>query len=103
MNPDVQQPDPLTAGEQPFEAAPAAPGPPDLWAGARGALIVIALSGLLIAGLWLISRNAPSAETDPRLLPTPIAETGPNPFRDQTFVTVAPAPRSAPANGTEES
>jgi hypothetical protein len=67
-------------------------------------LIVIAVSGLLIVGLWLISRNAPSAGTDPRLFPAPTADAGTNPFGGQTFVTVAPEPESAaPADGTDES
>jgi hypothetical protein len=65
---------------------------------------VIAVSGLLIAGLWLLSRNAPSAGTDPRLLPAATVEAGTNPFRGQTFVTVAPEPQSpAPGDGTDES
>ena len=84
--------------------APAARVRHDPWEGARGALIVIALSGLLITGLWLISRNAPSAGTDPRLLPTPTAEAGTTPFQGQTFVTVAPEPQpAAPGDGTDES
>jgi hypothetical protein len=67
---------------------------------ARGALIAIAVSCLLILVLWLIARDAPSAGTDPRLEPT--AAVGASTagsvdgrsglFADQTFVTAVPPP-----------
>jgi len=37
------------------------------------------------------------------LLPTATAQAGNNPFGNQTFVTVAPDPQPAPADGTDES
>ena len=103
MNPDDLPTESGTNDQPGNEPVNAGDAPHDPWAGARGAIIVIALSGLLIAGLWLISRNAPSAGTDPRLLPTATAQAGNNPFGNQTFVTVAPEPQPAPPDGTDES
>lgn len=55
-------------------------------------MLAIAVSGLLIVGLWAVARNAPSAGTDPRLLPPASAAPGANPFGEQVFVTVVPEP-----------
>ena len=103
MKPDDGQPELPTNGESGDEHAATASATHDPWAGARGAAIVIAVSGLLILGLWVISRNAPSAGTDPRLLPTATAVAGANPFEGQTFVTVAPEPQPPPSSETDES
>lgn len=55
-------------------------------------MLAIAISGLLIVGLWVVSRNAPSAGIDPRLAPPASAVPGANPFGEQVFVTVVPEP-----------
>lgn len=67
-------------------------------AGARGALLAIVASGVLIVGLWLLAREAPSAGTDPRLAPTATAAPGAAPFGNQEFATAVPLPGSPPSN-----
>lgn len=102
MDPNLARP------ERPHEDAPKTPDaadelvpaspepPPNVWSGAPGAVLAIAVSGLLIVGLWAVSRNAPSAGTDPRLAPTATAAPGTNPFGEQVFVTVVPEPAPPP-------
>ena len=63
-----------------------------VWTEVPGALLAIAISGLLILGLWAVARNAPSAGTDPRLAPTATVVVDRGPFGDQVFVTVVPQP-----------
>jgi hypothetical protein len=79
-----EQPDDLAIRPRPF----------NVLAGARGALLAIVASGLLIVGLWLLAREAPSAGTDPRLAPTATVAPGAAPFADQEFETAVPQPES---------
>ena len=57
-------------------------------------MLAIAISGLLILGLWVVARTAPSAGTDPRLAPTATVVVDTGPFGDQVYVTVVPQPAS---------
>ena len=74
----------------------------DLMAGARGAAVAIAVSGLLVVGLWAVARNAPSAGTDPRLLPITNAVGSPRPEDLQRSVTFVPGDSPAPGAATGE-
>ncbi|MDQ3695800.1 MAG: hypothetical protein M3464_19600 [Chloroflexota bacterium] len=69
----------------------------DLMSGARGAAVAIAVSVLLVVGLWAVARNAPSAGTDPRLLPSANAVGSPRPEDLQRNVTFVPG--DSPASG----
>lgn len=95
----------LAKPEQPASAAPSEPvrrvARPSFnpLSDARGALVTIIISGGLILGLWLIARDAPSAQQDPRLAPTATVSPGSAPFGNQTYVTVVPWPQT-PSPGT---
>ncbi len=89
------KPRPGASDEQPERPA-AEPRPFDVLAGGREALLAIVVSGLLIVGLWLIAREAPSAGTDPRLVPSAAVTPGAAPFGEQTFATAVPRPGSPP-------
>ena len=54
----------------------AAPPRADYVRGATGAMAAVIVCALLVGGLWLAARNAPSAATDPRLLPAVVTPTG---------------------------
>lgn len=94
-NPSLPEQQPEPRLDAPDQLGPVSLEPPSsVWSGAAGAVVAIAVSGLLIVGLWAVSRNAPSAGTDPRLAPpaTATAAAGQNPFGEQVFVTVVPEP-----------
>jgi hypothetical protein len=60
-------------------------------------VIAVAASGLLVLGLWAVSRNAPSAATDPRLEPNPTAAPAPGRLEQQIYITIAAEPMTPPA------
>ncbi len=76
--------------------------PVNLMSGARGAAVAIAVSGLLVVGLWALARNAPSAGTDPRLVPVASPAAAPGRIDTQRFVTIIPGPSPAPVAASEE-
>jgi hypothetical protein len=76
--------------------------PLNLMSGAAGAVVAIAVSGLLVVGLWAIARNAPSAATDPRLVPPPTAVASPARGDDQLYMTIVQTESGAPAVVTRE-
>ena len=72
--------------------------------GVAGALVVTAISVLIVAGLWVLAREAPSAGSDPRLQPVVPAVGSPGRFEEQIYATFVPdvGPRPGAA-GTPES
>lgn len=72
------------------DEATAPPPPLNITSGALGAVVAIAVSALLVLALWTIARDAPSAATDPRLIPPPTAVPSPGRVGDQLYITIVP-------------